>query len=258
MAIQLIVSIASLAILGMRQARHLFWSSGKIGLLLHERGMDGEGGSFYGMSPLEPESAEIERKPHESGNIVTVLVDSGASGHYFDDTIIPDLKQRLQDYTSLSTPRTILTAGGALLDGTAEGVLKGLITGDYGEQHLAWIAILIVPGIECNIFSLKTAARKGIVSIFDVNKPRLEAWDITVPFRGENDDLYSFKLHLSADGYAGKELAINAVTNAQVWHRRLGHLNTRSLELMSRKNGNGVAFTSFFADCDACAVGKIQ
>ena len=97
-------------------------------------------------------------------------------------------------------------------------------------------------GIGRNFFSVKTAARKGIVSIFDVNKPRLEAGDITVPLRGEDDDIYSFKLDLSADGYAGKELAMNAVANVQVWHWRLGHLNNRSFELMNRKNGNGVAF----------------
>ena len=90
------------------------------------------------------------------------------------------------------------------LDGTAEGVLQGLITDEYGEQHLAWIAILIVPVIGCNIFSAKTSARKGNVSIFDVNKPRLEAGDITLPIHGENDDLYSFKLDLSADGYRRK------------------------------------------------------
>ena len=48
-------------------------------------GTDGEGGSFYGMAPVEPE--------------------------------------RLQDYTSLSTPRTILAARGYLLYGTEEGVL---------------------------------------------------------------------------------------------------------------------------------------
>ena len=118
---------------------------------------------------------------HESGNVVTVLVDSGATGHYFDETIIPDLKHRFQDYTSLSTPRTILTAGGALLDGTAEGVLQVFITDDYGEWHLARMAILTVPGIGRNLFSQKTAARKGIVSIFDVNKPKMEAGDITVP-----------------------------------------------------------------------------
>ena len=168
------------------------------------------------MAPRESEPAEIERKPRESDNLVAVQVDSGASGHYFDDLIILELKHRLHDYTSLGTHRTILTAGGALLDDIAEGVLKGLITDDYGEQHLARIAILIVSGIGRNFFSVKTAAGKGIVSIFDVNKPRLEAGDITVPLRGEDDDIYSFKLDLSADGYAGKELAMNAVANAQV------------------------------------------
>ena len=44
--------------------------------------------------------------------------------------------------------------------------------------------------------------------------------------------------------------------NAQVWHRRLGHLNKRSLELINRKSGNGVAFDGSIADCDVCAVGK--
>ena len=43
------------------------------------------------------------------------------------------------------------------------------------------MAILTVPGIGRNLFSQKTAARKGIVSIFDVNKPKMEAGDITVP-----------------------------------------------------------------------------
>ena len=145
-------------------------------------GTDGEGKPLYGKAPTESEPAEIERKPHERGNVVTVLVDSGASGHCFDDLIIPELKHRLQDYTSLSTPRMILTSWGS-----------------SPERH---------------------------------------------------------KLDLSADGYAGKELAINAVANAQVWHRRHGHLNMRNLELMNRNNSNAVAFDGSITDCDVCAVGK--
>ena len=114
-------------------------------------GTDGESEPIYGMAPMESKLAEIERKLHESGNAVTVLVDSGASGHYFDNLIIPELKHRLQGYISLSTPRTILTARGALLDGTAERVLQGLITNHYGEQHLARTAIPISFGIGCNL-----------------------------------------------------------------------------------------------------------
>ena len=123
-------------------------------------GTDDESGSSYGMAPVALEQAKIEHKPHERGN---VLVDNGTSDRYFDDTIIPDLKHRLQDYNALSTPRTILMAGGALLDGTGEGVLQGLITDDYGEQYLTRIAILIELCIGRNLSSEKTAVRKDVV-----------------------------------------------------------------------------------------------
>ena len=134
-------------------------------------GTDGEGEPLYGMAPMESEPAEIEHKPHESSNVVTVLVDSGASGHYFDGLIIPELKHRLQDYTSLSTPRTILTSGGALLNGTAEGVLQGLITDDYGEQRLARIAILIVRGIGRDILSVKQQRERSSFGFFTLTNP---------------------------------------------------------------------------------------
>ena len=54
------------------------------------------------------------------------MVDSEASGHYFDDATIRDLKHRLQDYVHLATLPKILTVGGALLDDTVEGMLQGL------------------------------------------------------------------------------------------------------------------------------------
>ena len=98
--------------------------------------------------------------------------------------------------------------------------------------------------------------RRGIVSILDVNKPRLEAGDITGPLRGGNYDLYSFDLDHSANGFAENYLALIAVTNVQVWHRRLGHLNKRSLELVDRKNSNGVALTVIFRTVTSVPWGK--
>ena len=74
------------------------------------------------------------------------------------------------------------------------------------------------------------------------------------PFRG--NELYSFVLDLSTDGYGATELALNAVANAQLWHRRLGHLSKRALELMQRRDGHGITFDGSLADCDVCAMGK--
>ena len=105
---------------------------------------------------------------------------------------------------------------------------------------------------------MKTTTRNGIVSTFDRENPRLEAFGVTLPPRGEQDDLYSFVLDLSADAYGATELAMNAVSNAHLWHRRLGHLNRRSLKLMQRHDGNGITFDDTIEDCDVCAVGKRQ
>ena len=180
------------------------------------------------------ESPGVERKPHGCGKQVTVLVDSGASGNYFDDQLIPELKHRLVDRVDLSVPRKILTAGGSLLEGTSEGLLQGLVTDEYGNSHLVRVDIMIVSGIGSNLYSVKAAASKGIASIFDMENPRLEGHGITIPLRIGDNNLYSFVLDLSADGYGATELAMNAVANAELWHRRLGHLNKRTLGFMQR------------------------
>ena len=161
------------------------------------------------------------------------MVDSGASDHFFDDAIIRDLKHCLQGYAHLATPRKILTARGTLLDVTAEGVLQGLIA-DYGNQILVRVDTAVVPGMGHNLFSVITAAKKGIVIIFGHENSRLEEVNVTVSLRSESVDLYLFVLDLSADGYSIKELATNAVANAQVRHRRLGHPHLRSLDILRK------------------------
>ena len=224
--------------------------------LFYVWGTDGEGEPLYGTALMASGPAAFKHKPSAGDDSVTVLVDSGVSGHYFDDLIIPSLKHRLLNYVLLTTPRKILTAGGASLDGTVEEILQGLITDNHEEQHLAQIAILIVPGIGRNLLFVKLTTKKGVVSIFDFDNPRLELSGITVPLRAEGEDLYSLVFDVSADSQEGRDLAMNAMTNAHLWHHRLGYLNKKSLELMQRRDGNGVAFDGSIDHCDVCAVGK--
>ena len=84
---------------------------------------DGEGGPLYGTALISSRAPIAYNNASDCSNLVHVLVDSGASDHYFDNFFIPELNRRLLDYTRLTTPRKILTAGGALLDGTGEGIL---------------------------------------------------------------------------------------------------------------------------------------
>ena len=137
-------------------------------------------------------------------------------------------------------------------------MLQGLVADDNGNQILVRVDIVVVPGIGRNLFSVMTAAKKGIATIFDYENPRLEGLNVTVPLGSESGDLYSFVLDLNVDRYGAKELAMNAVTNAQVWHRRLGHLHAQSLDILRKRDGTGIAFEGAISDCDVCAVGKAQ
>ena len=89
------------------------------------------------------------------------MVDSGASGHNFDDAINRDLKHCFQGYVHLAALRKILTAGGAMLDGTAECVLQGLVTDNNGNQTFVRVVILVMPGTGGNLFSVMVAAKTG-------------------------------------------------------------------------------------------------
>ena len=140
-------------------------------------------------APVASSSAVIKFRDSVNSNLVTTMVNRRTSGHYIDDAIIRDLKHRRQDYAHLATPRKIHTAGGALLDGTAEGVLEGVVIDDYGNQILVRVGIVVGPGIGRNLFSVTTAAQKGIVTIFDYENPRLEGINDIVPLPSENGDL---------------------------------------------------------------------
>ena len=57
-----------------------------------------------------------------SNDSVNVLVDSGASGHYFDDAIVPGFRKRLEEDKVLDAPRKLSTdKGGGIEWHCAEG-----------------------------------------------------------------------------------------------------------------------------------------
>ena len=106
---------------------------------------------------------------------MTVLVDSGASGHYFDDTVIPGLRDNLDSYQVLDLPRKITTVGGRQLDGVARGLLNSIVIDCKRVQRSGQLSCLVVPGLGFNLFSAKQAARNGVVSIPDMDNPTREA-----------------------------------------------------------------------------------
>ena len=79
------------------------------------------------------------------------------------------------------------------------------------------LSCLVVPSLGRELFSVKQAAHNGVVSIFDMNNPRLEAKKLTFLLQALGRDL-SFSLDLTHAGN-GPEPAMQAAANANLWHR---------------------------------------
>ena len=121
-------------------------------------------------------------------------------------------------------------------------MLRGHIKDGEGVKRLVQISCLVVPGLGRNLFSVKQATRNGVVSIiFEMNNPRLETNNFTVPLQELESDLYFFSLELDS-GNDSSALAMQAADAATLWHRRMGHLNSNSLNFLKNVGSNGVEF----------------
>ena len=90
-----------------------------------------------------------------------LLVDSGSSDHYFEDTIFPGLENLMFSVEMLETPRNNSTAGNNTLLGTRTGVLPGTVVDKDGRKHSVQIPGVIVSGMGRNLFSSKKAVEQG-------------------------------------------------------------------------------------------------
>ena len=85
---------------------------------------------------------------------MTMVVDSGASDHYVDDTFVKGIKQLMFDDEEFDTPRIISTAGLHTLLGTATENLRSKVTESNGRTRMATLPVTIVRGIGRNLFSV--------------------------------------------------------------------------------------------------------
>ena len=92
----------------------------------------------------------------------TLLVDSGASEFFLNDELTPDLKTRMREFKTLSTPREITTAGKHTLHGIGTGIISFTISDNHGTQLPVNMRALMVPGLGRNIFAPTAELRNGV------------------------------------------------------------------------------------------------
>ena len=199
----------------------------------------------------------------------TLLVDSGASGSFLDDELIPDLKTRMREFKTLSTPREITTAGKHTLHGIGTGIISFTIRDNHGTQLPVNMRALVVPGLGRNIFAPTAELRNGVRFVLEKKlyltirgtvislkqDPRDQGMcSLDITFQRDSHGVLGKPEGVSPD--SGSGVVYTATTSASVWHRRLGHMNPRNMEVLHNKKGNGVEYTGTISGCDICSVTK--
>ena len=219
-----------------------------------------------GVSCTQPECRDAST-PSAKG--APLLVDSGESESFLDNELIPDLKTRMREFKTLSTPREMTTAGKHTLHGIGTGIVSFTIRDNHGTQLPVNMRALVVPGLGRNIFAPTAELRNGVRFVLE-KKLYLTIRGTVIPLKQDLRDQGMCSLDITfqrdSHGVLGKSEGVSpdsesgvvytATTSASVWHRRLGHMNPRNMEVLRNKKGNGVEYTGTISGCDICSVTK--
>ena len=216
-------------------------------------------------------TAAATRRFTPSTKGATLLVDSGASESFFDDELTPGLKERMREFTEVSTPKEITTAGKHTIYGVGTGIISFTIRDSHGAQLPVNLRALVLPGFRRNIFAPTAELKNGVRFVLEVGNPHLATGGIIIPLKQDPRDQGRCSLDIMfqrnpQDKLLGKPEGVShddvpgvvyaATADADIWHRRLGHMNPRSMELLYRKEGNGVEYTGTVSDFGICALSK--
>lgn len=170
----------------------------------------------------------------ETDNLV-FIVDSGATHHFVQQKY----ERSMTDIEELESEIKIKIANGHTLVAKKKGYMKVL----YKNEPLT-IEALIVPGLTHNLLSVHKLMERNITVVF--RHGELKIHTKTKTYVGEKcGKLYILKVELPKSEYCHSTSMEN---NLDIWHKRLGHANRKSLALMNLPYSNKV--------CDTCMKNK--
>ena len=174
----------------------------------------------------------------------------------------------MREFKELSTPNETTTAEKHTIYRVGTGIISFTIRDSHSAQLQANLRALVVQGLSGNIFAPTTELMNGVRFVLEIGNLHLTIGSIIIPLkqdqgvcsldimfqRNPQDELLGKPEGVSHDDVPGVVYA--ATADADIWRRRLGHMNPRSMKQHHRKEGNGVKYTETVSDCDICALSK--
>lgn len=168
---------------------------------------------------------------------IKLVIDSGCTQHIVQEKY----EKYMTDITYLETPAKINVANGDWVIAEKTGNLVTFFKGN----KITLLNALIVKGISLNLVSVKSIVEKGFAVHFEKDKVQIYK-DGTNLFHEAGIE---GKLYVMNAEIRHKEEQCNTIKNCDdVWHKRLGHLNRKSLGILHLPYS--------LKCCDECQKGK--
>ena len=201
------------------------------------------------------------------GLCIRIVVDSEGTNNYLDPALTPGVRAHTCDAEVLHVPHTIVAAGQHLLKGVTTGTIFGAVTDDNGNDRRVFFCAVLVPDSGTNLFSVTAAMQKEVATLFHPANPRLESGGVVIQMQtpGVNDATGKLmcSIEVKLGGGAGDQMVLGRAPDgfalksesAELWHRRMGHIGHKSLDVLRKEPASGVDYTGDLKNCSTCPLG---
>lgn len=133
-----------------------------------------------------------------------MTVDTGASSHFLDTDLLPDITNHMIEHTKIDPPLIIDVAGKGQLHGTTMGALKVNVSDHQGCVRPIRLPFISVPNLGRHLFSGGTAMKHGVGVLFTPQSPCLDMGAFKIPVQPDAscDTLFHFNLAIAPDSVA--------------------------------------------------------
>lgn len=224
----------------------------------------GNGANFY----AEGEDSSDQRiaflacsqGAHSSeGQKLVWCVDSGCSNHYVNSEVY------FNKYERLNVPKKISAAkNGVSLEAIGVGQINANVF-VRGEKIPCTVNnVFHVPDVRKNLLSVSKLEENGIKIVFYDKKVRAFLQNKMVFEGNKEGSIYTMDMEVekSETAYFGTSIT-NSMDELMLWHKRLGHLNFKSIETLIKKDLvhglNDLRILNFNnKQCENCFLGKMS
>lgn len=183
-------------------------------------------------------------KEEEINSSTCWFLDSGLSEHLATKDV------NLINVRKLTSPLNIRVAkSGQILTATETGNLKVNVRVNGEVRNILISGVLSVSGLECNLLLVRKLKTNGFTITFENGKGIIHKANTIVAIAHRTDKLYKLLFDYDIETVNFCE----ADKNSQLWHRRLGHLNSTGMKKLV-KMADGIKLKDVEISSEPCSI----